>query len=182
MNLPETLRLHALYLGGHPDGVRADLSGACLSRADLSGACLSRADLSGADLYDACLSGADLRGADLSEADLSRADLSGADLSGADLSGSGLSGADLRDADLSDANLHGADLSGARLLDALVPLDRLTAKVPRQSPPVTREEIYRAIVGSADPYNLEESIGIMHSRRVAAMVDRVYALIEGATP
>ena len=122
MILPETLRLHALYLDGHPDGVRADLSGC---------------------------------------------DLSGADLSGADLS---------------DADLSGADLSGARLLDASALVDRLTAKVSRQSPPVTREDIYRAIVGSADPYNLEESVGIMHSRRVAAMVDRVYALIEGATP
>ena len=91
MNLPETLRLHAPYLDGHPDGVRADRA-------------------------------------------------------------------------------------------ALIAATCAGATIPRQSPPVTREEIHRAIVGSADPYNLEESIGIMHSRRVAAMVDRVYALIEGATP
>ena len=177
MNLPETLRLHALYLDGHPDGVRADLSGCDLSGADLSGADLSHADLSGADLRDAGLSDADLSHADLSDANLRDADLYDADLYGAALSGADLSGAYLR-----GANLHGADLSGARLLDALAPVDRLTAKVPRQSPPVTREDIYRAIVGSADPYNLEDSVGIMHSRRVAAMVDRVYALVEGATP
>ncbi len=100
MNLPETLRLHALWIMGDPAGVRANLS---------------EANLSGANLSEANLSGADLRGADLSGANLSWADLSGANLSWANLSGANLSWANLSGADLSGANLSGADLSGADL-------------------------------------------------------------------
>ena len=58
--------------------IRANLSGANLSRAYLSGA-----DLSGANLSRAYLSCAYLSGANLSRAYLSGADLSGANLSGA---------------------------------------------------------------------------------------------------
>jgi hypothetical protein len=99
-----------------------DLAGAVKEatkvRADLSGAGLSRADLSRADLYGANLSGADLSGADLSRADLYGANLSGAGLSRADLYGANLYGANLSGAGLSRANLYGADLSGADLSGA----------------------------------------------------------------
>jgi len=70
--LNEIVRSHGLWLRLSPEGKRADLSGADLSRAYLSGAYLS---------------GANLSRAYLSGANLSRAYLSGADLSGADLSG-----------------------------------------------------------------------------------------------
>ena len=59
-------------------GVKANLSGADLSRADLSWANLSGADLSWANLSWADLSWANLSRADLSRANLSRANLSGA--------------------------------------------------------------------------------------------------------
>ena len=80
MNLPETLRLHALWIMGDPAGVRADLRWANLSEANLS---------------EANLSWANLREANLSWANLSWANLSGTNLSGADLSGANLSGANL---------------------------------------------------------------------------------------
>ena len=90
-----------------PDGSRADLRDAALTRADLTradltgavltGAVLRRADLRDADLRDADLRDADLRDADLTRADLTRADLTGAVLTGADLTGADLTGAVLRD-------------------------------------------------------------------------------------
>jgi hypothetical protein len=55
INLPEVLRLHALWLNGDPTGQRANLSWANLSGADLSGA-----NLSGANLSRAYLSGVNL--------------------------------------------------------------------------------------------------------------------------
>jgi hypothetical protein len=110
-----TLKLHAAWLRGGPDGVRANLSRADLSRANLSRANLSGADLAGADLSRANLLGANLSGADLSGADLRGADLSRANLSGANLRGADLYGADLYGADLSRADLYGADLYGADL-------------------------------------------------------------------
>jgi hypothetical protein len=118
--LKEVIRLHALWLADADGGVRADLSGADLSRADLSGANLNRAYLNGAELRDAYLNGADLSRADLSGANLNRAYLNGAELrdaylNGADLSRANLIGADLRGANLRDANLIGANLSGANL-------------------------------------------------------------------
>ena len=108
INLADILTKHQKWLNGDPDGERAYLRGAYLTRADLSGAYLNgadltRADLRGADLSGAYLNGADLSGAYLNGADLTRADLSGADLSGADLRGANLSGADLRGADLRGA-------------------------------------------------------------------------------
>ena len=90
-------------------GIRADLSGANLSRANLYGANLSRAYLSGADLSRANLSGADLAGANLYGANLSGANLSGADLSRANLYGANLSGADLAHTCLA----HDSPASGA---------------------------------------------------------------------
>lgn len=69
-DLTETLRLHALWLSGDPDGQRADLRGCALR-----GCALRGADLRGVDL----------RGCDLSTADLSNVDLNGADLRGCDL-------------------------------------------------------------------------------------------------
>ena len=83
--IDEVLRLHKLWLEGHKDGKRANLSGADLLRADLSGANLSEANLFLADLIGANLIGANLREADLREANLSRANLIRANLSGAKL-------------------------------------------------------------------------------------------------
>ena len=126
---------HALWLKDTSQGVKANLTGADLSRADLTGANLSeanlfKADLTGANLFEANLSIADLTGADLSkanlygadltganlfEANLSKANLYGADLSRADLTGAHLSKANLSKANLYGANLYGADLTGADL-------------------------------------------------------------------
>ena len=80
-DLKEILRKHVLWLNDDPEGERADLRWADLSKADLRWANLSKADLSGADLSGADLYKANLYGADLSKADLSKADLTGADLS-----------------------------------------------------------------------------------------------------
>ena len=93
--LKEILESHKRWIAGFPDGKRADLSEANLSKAYLSGANLSRANLLRADLSKAYLSGANLSGANLLRADLSEAYLSGADLRGANLSGANLSGANL---------------------------------------------------------------------------------------
>jgi uncharacterized protein YjbI with pentapeptide repeats len=95
INLPEVIRLHALWLKGDTTGQRADLSGADLYGANLYGANLYKANLSGADLSWANLRGANLRGAELSGADPRGAELSGADLRGANLSGANLTGIDL---------------------------------------------------------------------------------------
>src|SRR5262245_5925005 len=82
----------------NPD-IRPDLSGAELFwekiniRANLSGANLSKARFVGAHLPHADLSEADLRGANFFEANLFKADLSEADLRGADLSEARLIGA-----------------------------------------------------------------------------------------
>lgn len=73
--IKEILRKHKLWLGGDPEGERANLVGANLERADLR-----RADLEGANLE-----GANLRGANLVGANLERADLRGADLREANL-------------------------------------------------------------------------------------------------
>ena len=123
--LKEILESHKRWIAGFPDGKRADLSEANLSKAYLSGANLSRANLLRADLSKAYLSGANLSGANLLRADLSEAYLSGADLRGANLikadlwraylSGASLKGAYLSGADLRGANLSGANLSGANL-------------------------------------------------------------------
>ncbi len=104
-NIPEVLRLHALWLGGGPGGVRANLHDANLHYANLRGADLRSADLRGANLHDANLHYANLRGADLRAADLR-----GANLHDANLHYANLRGADLRAADLRGADLHGADL------------------------------------------------------------------------
>ena len=97
----ETLRLHELWLGDGPCGVRADLRDANLSDADLRDA----------DLRYAILTDADLRYADLRGALLRGAILRGANLTDVDLSGAILRGADLTDADLRDAYLRGTCLS-----------------------------------------------------------------------
>lgn len=102
--------------------VRADLSGADLSKAyfseaNLSEADLVRANLSGADLSGAYLSAANLREADLREAKLINANLSYAYFSAASLIEADLSGADLREAKLINADLSGADLSEAKLMN-----------------------------------------------------------------
>lgn len=44
---------------------------------------------------------------------------------------------------------------------------------------VTEEEIRKAVVGAGDPYDLEGSIGTMHSKRVKALVQRVLETIRG---
>ena len=103
VDLPATLRLHALWLGAHPDGRRA---------------MLRDADLHGADLRGAELSNADLRGANLRGADLCMAKLHGANLRGADLCGARLFCAALIDADLRNVDLRSADLRNAILRNA----------------------------------------------------------------
>ena len=75
LELKDILEKHFLWLKGDPNGERADLSWADLSKADLSGAILRKADLSGANLRGANLREADLRWADLSETILCRANL-----------------------------------------------------------------------------------------------------------
>ena len=112
------LKKHTLWLINDPNGVRANLSWANLSRANLSWANLSWANLSRANLSWANLSWANLSEADLSGADLSWANLRGANLSEADLSGANLYGANLSGADLSGANLYEANLRGANLYEA----------------------------------------------------------------
>ena len=87
------LKNHRNWLGGFPDGFRADLHGA---------------DLRGEDLHEVILRNADLREATLWRADLREADLRGADLRGADLWGANFKGANLRGADLNEAEIHGA--------------------------------------------------------------------------
>jgi len=99
LDLPEVLRLHALWELGEDGG--------------------SRANLRGADLYDANLYGANLRDANLRDANLRGADLRGADLRGANLRG----------ADLRDANLRGEDLRWADLRDATIGEHVLTGRV-----------------------------------------------------
>ena len=123
INLPEVLRLHALWLRGDPAGCRAILAGANLTSADLTsadltGANLVGANLTGADLVDADLAGANLADADLAGANLTGANLAGAILTDADLAGAILTGADLVDADLAGANLARAILTGANLARA----------------------------------------------------------------
>ena len=61
--IKKVLALHADWLRGKPDGVRADLRVANLSGAHLRGADLRGANLFEADLRVANLSGANLRGA-----------------------------------------------------------------------------------------------------------------------
>ncbi|WP_369523587.1 pentapeptide repeat-containing protein, partial [Anaerotruncus colihominis] len=46
MNILDILDKHAAWLRGEPEGVKADLPGANLSKANLSGANLSKANLS----------------------------------------------------------------------------------------------------------------------------------------
>ena len=113
------LEKHALWLRNDPNGIRANLCGADLSRANLRGANLYEtnlrgADLSRANLYGANLCGADLYGANLSGANLSRANLCGANLSRANLSGANLSRANLYETNLCGANLSRANLRGAK--------------------------------------------------------------------
>ena len=83
--LAEVLRLHAAWLRGEADGVKADMRWARLIGANLSGADLIRTVLSGANLSGANLIGANLSGADLREANLRGADLREANLSGTNL-------------------------------------------------------------------------------------------------
>ena len=138
MNILDILDKHAAWLRGEPEGVKADLPGANLSKANLSGANLSKANLSGADLSGANLSKANLYEADLSGADLSGAHLSGANLTGAHLSWAKLLRTNLSGAHLSWAKLPGADLSGGNLSKALnidtLSWDSNTAFYPLQCP------------------------------------------------
>jgi len=112
------LRLHALWLQGESNGIRANLRDAnltCanLTCANLTGADLTGANLTGADLTGANLTGADLTDANLTDANLRDANLRDANLTCADLTDANLTGANLTCADLTDANLTGADLTGA---------------------------------------------------------------------
>src|SRR3546814_11714518 len=80
-------------------------SDASFLRADLSGATLTKVGAFRAKFVNTTLTGADLTDADLAEVDMTKADLQEASLVRANL----------RRARLFDANLRGADLTGARL-------------------------------------------------------------------
>src|ERR1700687_4323097 len=127
--LAEILQAHEKFFSGEPGGVRADLTGADLSRADLSGVNLSDAILKGANLDQgdlrrgklvrADLSGAKLRKADLRNTDMTEALLPGADLTGAQVSGVELFRCDLRDviyrgANLRNTNFRESDVRGTK--------------------------------------------------------------------
>jgi hypothetical protein len=73
--LKEVLKLHAAFLEGNPEGVKANLQSADLRSADLQSANLRSADLRSADLQYANLRSADLRSANLQSADLQYANL-----------------------------------------------------------------------------------------------------------
>ena len=117
----DDLRLHALSVAGHPDGVRlvrvgADLRNIDLTDTDLRGAILRGADMRGADLRDTDMRGADMRGAILTYTDMRGAILIGANLRGADMRGANLAGADLACAILRNVDLRDAILTGAELM------------------------------------------------------------------
>src|SRR5258708_40093534 len=77
--LAEILEAHERFFRGKEGGVRADLTGAELSRMDLSGT-----NLSGAILRNANLGGTDLRRAKLPRADVAASKLRNPDLRNAD--------------------------------------------------------------------------------------------------
>jgi len=106
--LAEILEKHAKWLLDEPDGKRANLYEANLSKVNLSRANLYEANLSRANLYEANLSKVNLSGANLYEANLSGANLYEANLSGANLYEANLSGANLYGANLYEANLYEA--------------------------------------------------------------------------
>jgi hypothetical protein len=112
--LKEILEKHSLWIKDHPQGEKADLTGA-----NLTGADLRWADLTEANLTRANLRGADLREANLRWADLTGANLAGADLREANLTEANLTRANLAGADLREANLRWADLTGANLAGAI---------------------------------------------------------------
>jgi hypothetical protein len=117
MDLPNVLRLHALWQCGGQDGRRANLTHADLAGADLAGANLADANLAGANLAGADLTYADLAGANLADANLAGANLAGANLTYANLTGANLACANLIDANLADAiGLHIASDAPTRLL------------------------------------------------------------------
>ena len=184
MNIKDILDKHAAWLRGEPEGVKADLPGANLSKANLSGANLSKANLSGADLSGANLSKANLYEADLSGADLSGAHLSGANLTGAHLSWAKLLRTNLSGAHLSWAKLPGADLSGGNLSKALnidtLSWDSNTAFYPLQCPETGTYTAYKKvnnlIVELEIPYDALRSSAT--SRKCRASKARVISITD----
>ena len=184
MNILDILDKHAAWLRGEPEGVKADLPGANLSKANLSGANLSKANLSGADLSGANLSQANLYEADLSGADLSGAHLSGANLTGAHLSWAKLLRTNLSGAHLSWAKLPGADLSGGNLSKALnidtLSWDSNTAFYPLQCPETGTYTAYKKannlIVELEIPYDALRSSAT--SRKCRASKARVISITD----
>lgn len=194
MNIKDILDKHAAWIRGEPEGVKADLTGANLSKANLTGANLSgakllrtnlskanlsKANLSGAHLFGADLSKAGLSGANLSKANLPAADLAGADLPAADLSKANLSGADLSGANLTEANLSGANLTGALNIDTLS-WDSNTAFYPLQCPETGTYTAYKKannlIVELEIPYDALRSSAT--SRKCRASKARVISITD----
>ncbi len=101
----EALYLHALWLGGDPNGKRLDFSGGALIQHDLAWR----------DLREAILDRCDLSGSNLEGAQLNEAKLLGADLTDCNLESADLRWADLRMADLTRAKLKGARMTGVAM-------------------------------------------------------------------
>ena len=179
MNIKDILDKHAAWLRGEPEGVKADLPGANLSKANLSGANLSKANLSGANLSKANLYEADLSGADLSGAHLSGANLTGAHLSWAKLLRTNLSGAHLSWAKLPGADLSGGNLSKALNIDTLS-WDSNTAFYPLQCPETGTYTAYKKannlIVELEIPYDALRSSAT--SRKCRASKARVISITD----
>jgi uncharacterized protein YjbI with pentapeptide repeats len=116
----EALYLHALWLGGDPNGKRLDFSGGALINHDLSWR----------DLREAILDRCDLSGSRLEGAQLNEANLFGANLTNCDLESADLRWADLRRANLTGAKLKGARMAGAALAQA-VDVDGMAIAEPR---------------------------------------------------
>lgn len=95
------------------------LKGANLDYADLRSALLIRTNLENAILRDVRLNNAILREANLRGADLRIAQMAGAELTSADLTGANLEDADLTGAYLINANLTGANLKGTKFKNAI---------------------------------------------------------------
>lgn len=99
MNVKETLRLHKLWIAGHPEGERA-----FFSWKDLTGSNFTGYDLSGASFVCARLAGSNFANCNLKKANFD----------GAVLTAANFNWADLLDANLHDSHLKHASFVGTK--------------------------------------------------------------------